>query len=570
VPSTIYDISLRYQTEDRASLGLRGIASQADKTAHSLRGIKTLLGTVAGGIAFATGKRMLIDYNSELEQMKLSMSTIGSMQMKMPFEEARAEADKLVKTFEQLAAKAPLASTKDFAEMATDIAPAVAMAGGGFQKLKSMTAGAIAAAAATRTRADVAALDIQQMLGGTVALRDRMARQLLSSRGIDHLEFNKKSAFERASLTESLLNDPALKRMAAEAGGTFKGQISSLKDQIQIALGKVGLPLMKAMAVEAQKINAWIEKHPVDIQNTIAKLGEGLKAGFGAVKTGVSFLVDHKGTLLNLARAFLVFKGVKFGVGAMQGIAGVASRLTASFASLGAASTGLAGGLTAAIGPLTAFTAAAAAGIQMFADWRIDQITKSQDERARFGAFASDIVDLQTRVGPRVGPPTRSFLAGADRTLQSARHSGILTSTGKINEQALQRAVVASGVIGADQFEKRLASARAVLIGAIDAEKSGAIAAFKSLRIAAEQVAAIGRPFFKMADVLNEIYAGKMGAPDEQWKGLAPERGDLNVTIQKIEIASEDPDRFVFGMVGAFEDAAKRPTQARAVITGGF
>jgi hypothetical protein len=36
----------------------------------------------------------------------------------------------------------------------------------------------------------------------------------------------------------------------------------------------------------------------------------------------------------------------------------------------------------------------------------------------------------------------------------------------------------------------------------------------------------------------------------------------VNVTIQRIEVQSDDPDRFVFGMVSAFQDAAKNPSSA--------
>lgn len=49
-----------------------------------------------------------------------------------------------------------------------------------------------------------------------------------------------------------------------------------------------------------------------------------------------------------------------------------------------------------------------------------------------------------------------------------------------------------------------------------------------------------------------------------------PGKSDVNVTIQKIEVASDDPDRFVHGVVSAAEQIANNPTQAQSVIVGGF
>lgn len=585
MPTTVYDVNLRYTADDRASRGLRGIASQADRTSKALGGIKTLLFGIGSSVALLTGKRLLIDYNSELEQMKLSMATIGTMQMKKPFEEARAEANKLIRDFEKMAAEAPLASTKDFAEMATDIAPAIAMAGGGFQKLKSMAAGAVAAAAATRTRADVAALDIQQMLMGTVTVRDRMARQLLSSRGMDHIDFNKKSAKERAEITESLLNDPALKRLASEAGNTFMGQVAGLKDRLQIALGRVGLPLMKAIGAEFEKINNWIKTHPVQLQNIINKLSEGLSSGFRFVKGVVGTLVAHKDTLLTLAKAFIVFKGIKFGVGAItgmaQGIGGAAAGMMNSFGVAGGASATLATRLATAAGLVGTFGAALAAATQAYFSWRMDQVTKQQDRQAHFGGFASDIADMRARErrkfgSGRFGEGASSFLAAARRTLQSGRETGVISADGRINEGRLAQAAQATFKgIGQDQFAKHVIAMREQVANALEAERVGAIRTFKTLQesaeVAAASIKATGRAFFESiggGGFLDMVLG--TGQNNEEWRNLAPDRGDLNVTIHKIEIASEDPDRFVFGLTHAFERAEKARTQARDVIAGGF
>lgn len=50
------------------------------------------------------------------------------------------------------------------------------------------------------------------------------------------------------------------------------------------------------------------------------------------------------------------------------------------------------------------------------------------------------------------------------------------------------------------------------------------------------------------------------------WHPTNPEKTDVHVTIEKIEVASEDPDRFVFGLVKALGDVGKHPTQARSSL----
>lgn len=47
------------------------------------------------------------------------------------------------------------------------------------------------------------------------------------------------------------------------------------------------------------------------------------------------------------------------------------------------------------------------------------------------------------------------------------------------------------------------------------------------------------------------------------------EKPKVNVTIQRIEVQSDDPDRFAFGLVEAFRDAAKNPSSAFATLREG-
>jgi len=57
--------------------------------------------------------------------------------------------------------------------------------------------------------------------------------------------------------------------------------------------------------------------------------------------------------------------------------------------------------------------------------------------------------------------------------------------------------------------------------------------------------------------------------PDSKWGGNATGK-DVNINIQKVEVASSDPDRFIFGLVNMAEQVLKHPTQSQHTIAGGF
>jgi hypothetical protein len=66
----------------------------------------------------------------------------------------------------------------------------------------------------------------------------------------------------------------------------------------------------------------------------------------------------------------------------------------------------------------------------------------------------------------------------------------------------------------------------------------------------------------------------------EEYVGLAKDPGDpyglhapppkVNVNINKIEVYSDDPDRFVAQAVQSFEEVTRNPTQAHEIMRGAF
>ena len=63
-------------------------------------------------------------------------------------------------------------------------------------------------------------------------------------------------------------------------------------------------------------------------------------------------------------------------------------------------------------------------------------------------------------------------------------------------------------------------------------------------------------------EVSREMSPAEKALLAQREKNKGSGKSKVNVTIQRIEVQSDDPDRFVFGMVSAFSDAAKNPSSA--------
>jgi len=594
--STIYDVKVKYNLEDKASGGVKQIASATDRAAQSAFSLKSALAAVGGFAILHKGKEALIDFNSEIEQMKIGMTAVMQMQLHMPFKKASEEADKLFKTFQELAKKSP-ATTKDFMEMANAIAPAVAAAGGGPSKLAKLTQGGVIASLAMGERADVVGRDIKQMLAGTVGVRDPIAMQLLASKGIDHKDFNAKSGTERAKLTEDLLgNNQAFKDAADRMGESFAGQVSTFKDSLQITLGQVGLPLMQAMSAEVKRWNNWIEKHPKLIKEWVTSFGEKIKAGFEFLKGVGQWFVEHKDLLMSLAKTFVLFKGASIATNVFQrftqGVGGMADSIKNAMS--GFASGGVMGAV-GGFGKLIPVVGTVIQGLTLFSGAL--EIASSllnnhaeEDRKAREKAISLNEAtgevpgmmsrrgQLKTLIGQASDPDLKNRLMqeqqNLDKKLFSPETLGLALR--KINEASEQHGGIslkalpndASGLlstnllakVGANTFDPKNIQENTRIMQQVDAT----LKAFQNLPSQMREEALK----FAFPEQYGMPTPDETPAPDEGWKNL--KSADVNVTINKVEVASEDPDRFVFGLVQIADQAIKHSTQSQHILPGGL
>lgn len=609
--STIYDVKVRYVMEDKASDGLKNVAKHADRAHDSVFSLKHVIEGLAIEKVFHAGKEALIDFNNEMDSLKIGMTTVMQMNLHMPFEKASKEADKLFETFQALAKKSPV-TTKEFMQMASAIAAPVAMAGGGPEKLTKLTQGAITASLAYGKDTQTTAMAIEEMLAGKVRKTNPLAMSMVGSMGMKGDEFNKLDQQQRAKAVEKMFTDPALLKAAERFGETFKGQTSTFKDNLQIALGQVGRPLMESMTAEVKKWNEWIEKHPKMIKETISELSDMISRAFEFVKNVGSWLVDNRDVIFSIAKTFLIFKGKQLagdifrkfadGLGNLTDqVKGAGSALASAFGAGGGGIGGLvsgAGGIFGLFGKaipvvgtlITSFSVLSSVMDLFSANRKADM--EAESRLKGFHEATGDLPDLLAKrksmqealqgKGPmgaalRASPELRgryeTELAGIEEKAFSTKTLG--ESLRKLSDEMAKISPDKQGFahLTTEQFRQLGRQVPTQLLYSDrDKELTGKVTSevFAITKLLENQTTQ------RLDEILKFAFPEQYGkpnmespkAPEADW--AAGGKPNVNITIQKIEVASEDPDRFVFGIVQIGEQATKHPTASQHTVPGGF
>lgn len=270
----------------------------------------------------------LIGFNARAEQSKMGLAGIAGMNLKLPWEEAKAAADELFKGLQEDAAKTP-AETSELVDFAQQIAGAYLAAGKNMKDLRQFTTQAVVAAKMLRAEG-TAATDIKQAIQGRVGVKDMFAANVINSLGMSIEQFNKKSMQERADLFAKGLNNPTIRAAMLEYETQWDGVTSTIKDNISIMLGEVGKPLFEFFKKNLVDLGKWIMKN----RETWEKWGKAISRDLVVITSSVMSLIKFVGGGLSSAFEYLGRTGkIAFGVLAAV-IAAAMSPLTAMVAAL--------------------------------------------------------------------------------------------------------------------------------------------------------------------------------------------------------------------------------------------
>lgn len=630
MPSTIYDIRLRYTLDDKAGKGLDNIERKATRAAASTGGLGNVLGRLgalaAGGFGIQQAGKALIGFNAGVEETKLQIGGMLALTKKTDLVDELRNADRVFTNLQKRARELP-GTTQEYAKFAGMITQPIMDAGLGMKDLEDLTVNSVVAAKSLGEQAEVAARDIDQALRGMFRSTDPFAGKVLGSIGYKGEEgrarFNALSAQERATELRRALMQKQWAQLAAAQGQTFNGVLSTFQDTLQQMLGKIGLPLFKAITKELKEWNAWAENNGDKLEEWGRELGETLVDGFRFVRDVVSFLIDNKDEIIAIGKVWLALR-----VG--QGIGGMLGNLSAGAGGLAGTLRGkvgtnigadIGGAFTAGmigwqvgrrldeatgIGRILMEPVAKLAGVWSDAaadqDRKFQEIQRSMDEldaaiKAR--AKAAEAVGVK---GARATQTYANLLGASDvranraekeadaiRARQKFRSTVYGPQAGELN--ARERLILSGAMAGKGEALRLEAKAYGAAIQT-DALIAGALASLdETARRNVDMDATTQAVMQEMVRTMSKLTPNAGGGMSYQMltydqvlkiiqavNGIDPNKpgggamkapGKVNVTIQRIEVKSEDPDRFAFTLVDALRDVHKNPSGAVSAIREG-
>jgi hypothetical protein len=335
--STVYDVRVRYTMDDRAGKATSKMVGQTKALGAEVE--KTRKGYLGLGAAVvsAFGARMagkaLIGFNSTVEDTKNQIAGMLALTKKTDLSAELGNADRLFGNLQKRANTLP-GTTMEYARMAGMLTQPIIDAGLGMKDLEDLTINSVVGAKALGVEWQAAARDVDQALRGQYHSVDVFTGKLLGSIGYKGEEgrakFNAMGADKRAAELKRALTQKQLTQLAAAQGQTFSGALSTLQDSLEQFVGKIGVPLFKAITAELKNWNQWIDQNTDKVDAIAKSIGQGLVDGFTFVKDTLSFLVSHADLFITIGK---VWAGVKLG-----------GMLGSGIASIGGGAAGRAGG----------------------------------------------------------------------------------------------------------------------------------------------------------------------------------------------------------------------------------
>jgi hypothetical protein len=554
-------VEYRVRTEEAQAKvrGLGGAFGEAGKKAKELEGkvreldrasnlfssgLSRLSVVLAGAFGLHQGKRALIDFNSEMEQAKITAAGLLQLNLGGSWNQNMGEATEVVKRLQQ-EAKTSIGTTKDMVQMFSFLAQPLSSAGASLEDYVQMTKSSVVASRAMGIEAQVAARDVDQAMRGQYHAIDQFTSKLLGPMGFmgeaGRRRFNKMAQDQRMATLRLALNQPAIAEMARVQGASFAGVMSTFQDNIQIALGKVGLPLFKEITREVRRWNEWIEKNHDTLERFGKDLGQGVVRAFQTLRDVSEVILRHWKEIAAVWAGFKV-GGLAGNLG--SGLAGLGNSALLGGSTMGIAASRLAmfaGGLGLAITATAALVAAWTAASAYLTH-------KSQKEK-EYRASGADLVSVSKMM--RGGQSAAA--------LSKLESMGLLDpSSGALNVKKVQD--ILGGWYSDSATNRGIASALGVR------GNSPFLSARGNANVSNKDVAsAFAREFFNMKQPIGD-YGPPLPKDYAEPRDFA--RGHGDTFIDKVEVKMDfedvDPERVFTRFVDDLNSQLGRRTDSAA------
>lgn len=252
-----------------ASLGLEVDGASFATGIAAVEGVRIVL---AGLKEIAhDASEAFIGFNASVEAMKMRLTTMAQMNLKVPFEEAKAAADHLFEGLQEDALKTP-ATTRELTDFAAQVAGVVLKAGKSMDDLRAITGGTVVLAK-SQDMGQYAAIQTQEALMGVVRVNQRFSRFMIEqAMGMTRAQFIALDPAKRIEKWTAALQSPAVKQAMKEYETNWAGVTSSIVDIKEIVLGAIGKPLFEELKVRLLAFKNWLLSHRKDIEEFGGKL----------------------------------------------------------------------------------------------------------------------------------------------------------------------------------------------------------------------------------------------------------------------------------------------------------
>lgn len=310
------DMGAAAQAASKLQDGLKGMGAHLYEFGAGAIGAAAKVTSIAAamGTAAAVAAAGYIGKNlSLLEDKSIQMGAVIGAATSTSFQAAKRESDVLFEKFKKDAVSSA-GETKDFVNVAANIAGPLLGAGKSMEDLHRITKGVIQTAPALGATFEQAGTDVMRMLQGGAGAELPFFKALtaIPSLGIKSAEvFNKWPVEKRIKAVEDALTNPAFQAAAVAAGNSFTGLKSTIEDQLKAVGGAILGPSYEAMKRGMQKWTAGVmtlldssgfqqrmERYGHVIAGRISNIAGNISSIFPKGEEGASSFLD---TIMNIA-----------------------------------------------------------------------------------------------------------------------------------------------------------------------------------------------------------------------------------------------------------------------------
>lgn len=243
--------------EFAVKLGLDVDALSFAKGQFAVTGLQYTLSMIRGAVG-GLGEA-IFGFNSKVESTQLKLAAIAQMNLKLPWEEAKAAAAELYAGLQKDAAETP-AETGELVDFAAQISNAFFSAGKNMKDLRKFTTDAVVAAKVLNMQG-IAALDIQQALGQHVGIRDRFAKAVIEGAGSTLAKFNALGKAAKVEFLTGAFGGSWVQNARKEFEGNWAGVTSTLSDNSKMIAGQAGKPIFDVVKTGLKDFGDWVQKN---------------------------------------------------------------------------------------------------------------------------------------------------------------------------------------------------------------------------------------------------------------------------------------------------------------------